>query len=158
MAFDVLHLLEHPNVVGCTRSAWRVNLPQGSFHCSCSGRGISDPAAEMCIMGIWGFASGWRAVGSTANVGLDEEWPLRSLQELDALLAQPLQAGFSRKFFTGVPSASLETGGRPGGSALAAAPGAGVARSVHLAQTVADSRRPTQVQGWALLWLLGVRA
>ena len=30
-----------------------------------------------------------------------------SVQDLDELLAQPLQAAFSRRFFTGVPSASL---------------------------------------------------
>jgi hypothetical protein len=61
-------------------------------------------------------------------------------QELAALLARPLQAGFSRKFFTGVPSATLESGARPGAGGAPAAPGADVARSVRLAQTLADSQ------------------
>lgn len=93
------------------------------------------------------------------------------MQELRALLAQPLQARFSRKFFTGVPSASLAAGGggvpssaaaeeaaeapsadeaaaEPGDNVdfeAAAAAGSGVAESVKLAQQMEDSRTAAKV-------------
>lgn len=90
------------------------------------------------------------------------------MQELQALLAQPLQAKFSRKFFTGVPSASLAaSGGGVSSSAVpeaAAAASAGdeaapsnseptqhgvastVADSVKLAQQLEDSRTAAKVR------------
>ncbi len=93
-------------------------------------------------------------------------------QELQALLAQPLQARFSRKFFTGVPSASLAAGGggvpssaapeeaveapyadeeaaepgQNGASEAPAAAAADVAGSVRLAQQMADSRTAAKVR------------
>ena len=44
------------------------------------------------------------------------------MQELDELLALPLQEAFSRRFFTGVPSASLAAQGLPKGRAGARVP------------------------------------
>ena len=95
------------------------------------------------------------------------------MQELHALLAQPLQAKFSRKFFTGVPSASLAASA--GGVSSSAAPDAAtvapageeaapsnhkgnsesaqpaaastVADSVKLAQQLEDSRTAAKVTG-----------
>ncbi len=101
---------------------------------------------------------------SSATAQAEHSWAL--LQELDRLLAQPLQARFSRRFFTGVPSALLESArpahapvgagaGQKGEAAMtdeeaaaaaAAARGAGVARSVRLAQSMADSQAAAKVR------------
>lgn len=81
----------------------------------------------------------------------------RREQELEALLTQPLQPAYSRKFFAGRPSAAalLEEshGGRPrlgtsedtgqgeeAGAADLAPTAAGVARTVALARRLAGSR------------------
>ncbi|CAL8469133.1 g8674 [Coccomyxa elongata] len=66
--------------------------------------------------------AGTRGGGSGDGSSADE-----IQRELQALLAQPLQAKFSRKFFTGVPSASLAASG--GGVASSAAPEAAAAAS-----------------------------
>lgn len=93
------------------------------------------------------------------------------MQELQALLAQPLQAKFSRKFFTGVPSASLAASGGVSSTAVPeaatvasaveeAAPStrkgdsepaqpamaSTVAESVKLAQQLEDSRTAAKVR------------
>jgi hypothetical protein len=77
-------------------------------------------------------------------------------QELDALLAQPLQARFSGKFFTGVPSASLAAAaGRSGrdaarmsengGAAEPSAAAQGMPQTIKLAQRLADSNTAARV-------------
>lgn len=80
-----------------------------------------------------------------------------SVQELDELLAQPLQAAFSRRFFTGIPSASLAAkpaaakapaGGQSQAAASAAAddPSASEATGSPCAETLPDRSQEVQRQ------------
>ncbi len=62
-----------------------------------------------------------------------------SAQELDELLAQPLQAAFSRRFFTGVPSASLaaKPAAEPSGGAQPQAAGSAAVEDAQAGAKVA---------------------
>ena len=61
------------------------------------------------------------------------------VQELDELLAQPLQAAFSRRFFTGVPSASLaaKPAAKPSTGAQPQAAGSAAAEDAHASEVLA---------------------